>query len=275
MSVGGIDPTARVAEGARIGADVEIGPYCIVGPNVVLDEGCRLLASVHVTGHTRIGARTVVHPFASLGTPPQSVHYRGGATRLAIGADCIIREHVTINTGTDEGGMETRVGDRCFLMTAAHVGHDCRVGNEVTLVNHVGLAGHCEVGDFATIGGHSAVHQHVRVGPYCFVGGLTGLTKDLLPYCAAFETPAIFRGLNAVGLKRRGFSRAQLQTIRAAVRRLVAERGSMRERAERLGAAFPGDADVARIVDFVRAGAKRPFLIPGEEESERAEEDAD
>ena len=128
-----IDPTARVAEGARIGEDVEIGPYCLVGPQVELASGVRLLAHVNVTGATTIGEGTVVYPFSSLGTPPQSVHYRGGPTRLVIGARCELREGVTMNTGTEDGGGVTRVGDRCLFMVGSHVGHDCQVGNDVTL----------------------------------------------------------------------------------------------------------------------------------------------
>src|ERR1700723_4244858 len=124
-----IDPTARVADGARVGDGVEIGPYCMVGPDVQLGDGVRLIAHVHIAGVTTIGEGTVVYPFASLGTPPQSVHYRGGPTKLVVGADCDLRESVTMNTGTEDGGGVTRVGDRCFLMVGSHVGHDCQVGN--------------------------------------------------------------------------------------------------------------------------------------------------
>ena len=124
-----IDPSARIEAGAAIGQNVSIGPYCTVGPHVTIGDGCRLIAHVNLTGHTTVGARTVIHPFASLGSPPQSVHYRGGATRLVVGADCDIRENVTMNTGTEDGGGVTQVGDHCFLMVGAHVGHDCKVGN--------------------------------------------------------------------------------------------------------------------------------------------------
>src|SRR5438876_7998521 len=154
-----IDPTARVESGAAIGSDVTIGPYCVVGPTVVIGEGCRLIAQVHVTGHTTIGPRTVIYPFASLGTPPQSVKYRGGPTRLVVGAECQIREGVTMNTGTEDGGGVTSVGDRCFLMVGSHVAHDCKVGNDVTFVNNAGLAGHVVVGDNAFFGGQAAILQ--------------------------------------------------------------------------------------------------------------------
>src|SRR3954463_3826725 len=140
MSV--IDPTARVDKDAVVGADVSIGPFCVVGPNVTLGEGCRLVAHVHLTGHTSIGARTVIHPFASLGSPPQSVKYRGGPTRLAIGSECDIREAVTMNTGTEDANGVTQVGERCFFMVGSHVGHDCMVGDDVTLANNAVLGGH-------------------------------------------------------------------------------------------------------------------------------------
>ncbi len=142
-----IDPTARVADGARIGEGVEIGPYCIVGPQVEVGNGVRLVAHVHVTGVTTIGEGTVVYPFASLGTPPQSVHYRGGATRLVIGPRCELREGVTMNTGTEDGGGLTIVGERCLFMAGSHVGHDCHVGNSVTFANNAVIGGHVSVGD--------------------------------------------------------------------------------------------------------------------------------
>ena len=268
--MGRIDSTARVADGARIAADVEIGPYSVVGPNVELGDGVRLHPHVHIAGHTKIGPRTVIFPFASLGTPPQSVHYRGGPTRLVIGADNIIREHVTMNTGTEDGGMETRVGDNCFIMTGAHVGHDCIIGNEVTLVNGVLLAGHCEIGDFAVLSGGAALHQFVRIGQTAFVGGNTAIAKDLLPYCTTLGMPGDFRGLNLVGLRRRGLTRADITPLRAALRMLFDDTGPMRARADRLASAFPGDANVERIVEFIRAGDKRSFLLPERKEAEAA-----
>src|SRR6202162_1139016 len=142
-----IDPTARVASGARIGEGVEIGPYCLVGPQVELLSGVRLIAHVNLTGVTTIGAGTAVYAFSSLGTPPQSVHYRGGPTRLIIAERCDLRESVTMNPGTEDGGGVTRVGDRCFIMVGAHVGHDCQVGNDENLANNAVLGGHVSVGD--------------------------------------------------------------------------------------------------------------------------------
>src|SRR5580704_12094168 len=173
-----IDPTARVADGARIGEGVQIGPYCLVGPQVELLGGVRLIAHVNVTGSTTIGEGSVVYPFSSLGTPPQSVHYRGGPTKLIVGARCELRESVTMNIGTEDGGGVTRVGDRCFIMVGAHVGHDCQVGNDVNLANNVVLGGHVSVGDHTFLGGHVAIHQHVRIGEGVMMAGMSAERVD-------------------------------------------------------------------------------------------------
>src|SRR6202521_4568809 len=167
-----IDPTARIAPGAAIGAGALIGPSCLIGPDVAVGGGCRLIAHVHVAGHTSIGARTVIYPFVSLGTPPQSVKYRGGATRLVVGADCDIRENVTMNIGTEADRGITQIGDRCFFMVGAHVGHDCQVGSDVTMANNAVLGGHVTVGDHVMFGGQSAVHQFVRIGESAMTAGV-------------------------------------------------------------------------------------------------------
>src|SRR5208282_6357986 len=213
-----IDPTARVAAGARIGDNVEIGPYCIVGPQVEIQSGARLLAHVHVTGVTTIGEGTVVYPFASLGTPPQSVHYRGGATRLVIGARCELRESVTMNTGTEDGGGITRVGDRCFFMVGSHVGHDCHVGNDVTLANNAVLGGHVRVGDYTFLGGHVAIHQFVRIGEGAMMAGMSAARDDIIPFGFALGQTGALVGLNVVGLRRRGTTRAEIHRLRRAYR---------------------------------------------------------
>ena len=176
-----IDPTARIESGAVIGPEASIGPYCVIGPNVTIGEGCRLLAHVHVTGHTTIGPRTVIHPFASLGTSPQSVKYRGGPTRLVVGAACDIREHVTMNLGTEDAGGLTTVGDRGFFMVGSHVGHDCHVGDDVIMANNAVLGGHVVLGDKVVLGGGAAIHQFVRIGESAMISGVTGVGADVIP----------------------------------------------------------------------------------------------
>ena len=258
-----IDPTARVADSARIGKDVEIGPYCVVGPHVELGDGVRLIAHVHVTGVTTIGAGTVVYPFASLGTPPQSVHYRGGATRLVIGPRCELRENVTINTGTEDGGGVTNVGERCFLMVGSHVAHDCQVGDRVTFANLVTLGGHVSVGDDAFFGGMGAVHQHGRIGEGVMVGGLSAVRGDIIPF--AIVRHSRLAGLNVVGLRRRGADKADLHQLRRAYRTLFFGEGVFADRVETVARDFAANAKISKIVAFIRAGGKRALMLPAAE----------
>jgi UDP-N-acetylglucosamine acyltransferase len=257
-----IDPSARVAAAAKIGANVEIGPYCVVGPEVAIGDDCKLLAHVHLAGLTTIGPRTVIYPFASLGTPPQSVHYKGEASRLFVGADCVIRESVTMNTGTAGGRMETRVGERCMFMAYAHIGHDCIVGNDVIFANGGTLGGHCTVGDSVFLGGYAAVHQFVRVGERAVIGGLSGVVHDVIPFAAANGQRAKLAGLNIVGLKRGGLTRPQIHALRHAYRMLFAGSDTVLESAERVAAEFPDEPNVQRMVAFVREAGKRRLTTP-------------
>jgi UDP-N-acetylglucosamine acyltransferase len=257
-----IDPTARVAEGARIGEGVEIGPYCVIGPQVELARGVRLLAHVHITGATTIGEGAAVYPFTSLGTPPQSVHYRGGATRLIIGARCELRESVTMNTGTEEGGGITRVGERCFFMVGSHVGHDCAIGSDVTFANNVVLGGHVSIGDYTFLGGHVAIHQFVRIGEGVMMAGMSAARDDIIPFGFAYGQTGALVGLNMVGLRRRGATRAQLHQLRRAYRSLFLVEGRLVERIEAVAREFAGDPLVEKIIAFIRAGGRRPLMRP-------------
>jgi UDP-N-acetylglucosamine acyltransferase len=257
-----IDPTARVAEGARIAASVEIGPYCLVGAQVELKNGVRLVAHVNVAGATTIGEQTVVYPFCSLGTPPQSVHYRGGETRLVIGAGCELREGVTMNTGTEDGGGITRVGERCSFMVGSHVGHDCSVGNDVTFANNVVLGGHVSVGDHTFLGGHVAIHQFVRIGEGVMMAGMSAARDDIIPFGFALGQTGALVGLNVVGLRRRGATRADMHRLRRAYRLLFFTEGRLAERVEALAGEFADDPLVGKIIGFVRAGGKRPLMRP-------------
>jgi UDP-N-acetylglucosamine acyltransferase len=258
-----IDTTARIADGAVIGRDVAIGPYCVIGPNVVIGDGCRLVAHVYLAGHTTLGPRTVVSPFASLGTPPQSVAYRGGPTRLVIGADCDIRESVTMSIGTEDGGGVTEVGDRGFFMAHSHVAHDCRVGNDVVFANGATLAGHCVVGDFVSVGGLSAAHQFTRIGAHAMISGLTGLRGDVIPFGLAAGPFARLSGINVVGMKRRKFSDQAIRAVRSAYRLLFFGEGELTRRLEAVQSKWGGDEVVAQIIAFVRDRRQRPLCFPG------------
>ena len=257
-----IDPTARVADGARIGEAVEIGPYCIVGPQVELKRGVRLINHVNVTGATTIGEETVVYPFASLGTPPQSVHYKGGPTRLIIGAHCELREGVTMNTGTEAGGGVTSIGARCSFMVGSHVGHDCHVGNSVTLANNTVLGGHVEVGDFTFLGGHVAIHQFVRIGEGVMMAGMSAARDDIIPFGFALGQTGALVGLNIVGLRRRGATKAEMHRIRSAYRSLFFVEGRIADRIEAVAREFADDPIVGKMIAFIRAGGKRPLMRP-------------
>lgn len=256
-----IDPTARVADGARIADDVEIGPFCTIGPQVELRSAVRLVSHVSLSGVTVIGERTVIFPFASLGGPPQSIRYRGGATRLVVGKDCQIREGVTISTGTEDGGELTSIGDRCFLMANSHVAHDCKVGDDVTFANGAVLGGHVVIADHVFIGGNTAVHQFVRVGEGAMLGGVSGITRDVIPFGFAFGPKADLVGINVVGLKRRGFSRSDIHRLRRAYRMLFMGSGTFAARAAAASAEFAGDPVVGKIMAFIGEGGSRPLMM--------------
>src|SRR5271165_7390796 len=251
-----IDSTACIAAGAKIAAGAAIGPYCTVGPDAVIEEGCRLVAHVNVAGHTTIGPRTVVYPFASLGTPPQSVRYRGGPTRLVVGADCDIREGVTMNTGTEDDRGVTEVGDRCLLMVGSHVGHDCKVGNDVTFANNVVLGGHVTVGDFVVFGGHAAVRQFVRIGEGAMVVGMSGVRADVIPFGLVQGPLADLVGLNVVGMRRRGWTKTDIHRLRKAYDAMFFGAGTFRERLERVAARSGDDPLIAEVIAFIRSGSQ-------------------
>ena len=252
-----IDPTTRIESGATIGKDVSIGPYCTVGPQVTIGNGCRLIGHVHLAGHTHIGARTVIYPFASLGAPPQSVKYRGGPTRLVVGADCDIRENVTMSIGTEDGGGVTEVGEKCFIMVGSHVAHDCKVGNNVVFANNTTLGGHVTIGDNVVFGGLSAVLQFVRIGEGAMIAGLSGVRADVIPWALATGQHAHLAGLNVVGMRRRGWSRADIHQVRAAYKALFFGDGEFKARLDRVAAEYGDVPSVAKIIDFIRKGKGR------------------
>lgn len=257
-----IDPIAQIAKGAVIGKDVSIGAYCVIGPNVVIEDGCRLLSHVHVTGHTTLGAGTVVYPFASLGTPPQSVKYKGGPTRLVIGPKCEIREHVTMNIGTEDGGGVTEIGARCFIMVGCHIAHDCHLGNDVTMANNATLGGHITVGDNVFFGGLCAVHQFSRIGEGVMIAGLTGVRGDIIPFGYVTGQHARLVGLNVVGMKRRGFTRTDMHRLRTAQSEIFSEQGTFQERLENAAAKYAGDALVGKVIAFIQQGGPRSLVRP-------------
>jgi UDP-N-acetylglucosamine acyltransferase len=257
-----VHPTAAIADGARLADGVSVGPFCVIGPAVTLGEGVTLEAHVAVAGATEIGPRTRIWPFASIGHAPQDLKYRGEPTRLVIGADCMIREHVTMNTGTVQGAGVTRVGDRGLFMVGAHVGHDCVVGDDVVFANNATLGGHVEVGDQVVLGGLSAVHQRVRIGRGAMVGGMTGVEKDVIPYGLVIGDRARLAGLNLVGLKRRGVAHDEIHRVRAAYRAIFVGPGALAERAADAARAFADCPRALEIAAFITADSSRSFCTP-------------
>jgi UDP-N-acetylglucosamine acyltransferase len=263
----GIHPTAVIEQGAALGKNVTVGPYCTVSADVKLDDGVTLVSHVVVMGRTTVGANTKVFPFASLGSPPQDLKYKGEPSQLVIGCNNIIREHVTMNPGTEGGGMLTSVGNNCLFMVGAHVAHDCRVSDHAILVNNATLAGHVEVGEWAILGGLSAVHQFVRIGRHAMIGGMSGVENDVIPYGSVLGNRARLSGLNVVGLKRRNFDRETIHALRNAYRLLFAPEGTMAERIKDVAEVFNTNEPVMEIVNFIRADSSRAICQPNLEDA--------
>lgn len=260
-----VHPSSIVAAGAELADGVVIGPFCTVGPDVKIGANTKLVSHVVVDGVTELGADNTVYPFAMLGGPPQHTAYKGEPTRLVIGDRNLIREHATMNTGTVAGGGLTRVGSDGLYMIESHVGHDCIVGDQVILTKQATLGGHCEIGDYVIVGGLAAVHQRTRVGRHAMIGGLAAVVKDVIPYGSVWGNHAHLEGLNLLGLKRRGFSRETINTMRAAYRLLFADEGTFQERLDDTIETYSDSAEVMEIIDFIRADASRPLCLPERE----------
>ena len=257
-----IHPTAIVDPKAELGSGVEVGPYSVIGPHVRFAAGTRIGAHVVIDGRTKIGPNTIVFPFASIGQIPQDLKYKGEPSELVIGANNLIREQVTMNTGTSGGGMVTRVGNNCLFMVGAHVAHDCTLGDHVIMANNATLAGHVRVGEWAVLGGLCAVHQFARIGKHAMIGGMSGVEHDVIPYGSVIGNRARLAGLNIIGLKRRGFTRDQIHTLRTAYRLLFAQEGTMAERLADVEEIYHDNEVVMEIVGFIRADSSRAICQP-------------
>ena len=248
-----IHPTAVIEDGAQIGQGCQIGPYCVVGPHVVLGDNITLKSHVVVEGRTTIGADTTIYPFASIGTSPQDLKYHGEPSELIIGKNNTIREHATMNPGTEAGAMKTIVGDNCLFMMATHVAHDCVIGDNVIMANNATLGGHVTVGNRVLIGGLAAVHQFVRIGDFAVIGGMSGVESDVIPFGRVKGERASLAGLNLVGLERGGFDKDQIRTIQKAFKTIFDGQGNLDERLEAVSSENENDQLVGKIVEFARA----------------------
>ena len=256
-----IHPTAVIADGAKIADQVKIGPYCVVGEHVSLGEGSELMSHVVIGGHTTIGRGNRFFPFAAVGLEPQDLKYHGEPSRVEIGDNNTFRENVTVNSGTEGGGMLTSIGNSNLLMAYVHVAHDCHIGNEVVMANCATLAGHITIQDGAIIGGMSAIHQFVRIGRFSMIGGMSGIGKDVPPFCltAGGYRPGL-AGLNLIGLKRRNFSLDEIKRLKQAYRILLQGPGSMHDKIARAEQELENDPHVQEMLDFVRQ-AERGLIM--------------
>ncbi|TPJ31724.1 acyl-ACP--UDP-N-acetylglucosamine O-acyltransferase [Mesorhizobium sp. B2-7-2] len=257
-----IHPSSIVEEGARLGEGVRIGPFCHVSADSIIGDRVELVSHVSVMGATTIGAGTKVYPMATLGAPPQNTKHKGGRTTLVIGANCTIREGVTMHVGTDTSRGETTVGDNGNFLAYAHIAHDCVVGKNATFANGATLGGHCEIGDNVYIGGLTAVHQFVRLGDNVFIGGCSAVVGDVIPYAIAAGNRAKLRGLNIVGLKRSGLPRSEIYLLRKAYRTIFDRSRTVGENVELAKAEFAGSPTAMKIIDFITSRGKRHFAVP-------------
>lgn len=257
-----IHPTSLVDPAAKLGAGVKIGPFCTVGPDVVLGDEVEVISHSVIGGHTSIGPKTKIYPFVSLGLPPQDLKFSGEKSELIIGANNVIREHVTMNPGTRGDKMKTVVGDNCMFMVNTHVAHDCILGSHIIMANNAVLAGHVTIEDHVIIGGNSAIHQHIRLGAHAFVGGMTPVRNDIIPFGLATGETATLNGLNLVGLKRRGFTKPQIQSMLAAYRTLFDDEREFASRLEDTREKYGDNEIVQRILAFIDADAGRNVMQP-------------
>jgi UDP-N-acetylglucosamine acyltransferase len=255
-----IHPSSIIASGASIGAGVKIGPFCTIGPDVVLENGAELVSHVAVEGRTRIGQGAKIFPFSTVGLAPQDLKYKGEDTETIIGARTQIREHCSIHRGTVTGTGVTRIGADCLLMAVVHVAHDCDIGDGVIISNNVVLGGHVTIGERAVIGGAAALLQFVRVGKGAMVGGVSGVPADVVPYSFVFGTRARQVGLNIVGLRRRGLDKGQLHRIRAAYKHIFHGEGVFTARVAETASLYGDDPYVADMLEFI-ANPGRQGLI--------------
>jgi UDP-N-acetylglucosamine acyltransferase len=264
---------ALVEPGAELGAGVVVGPFCHVEAGAKVGDRVELSSHVVVHGGVSLGAGCKVYSMAVLGAPPQNTKHKGGPTTLVVGANCTIREGVTMHRGTDTSRGETTVGDNGNFLAYAHIAHDCIVGNNVTMANVATLGGHVEVGDFVTLGGLAAVHQMTRIGHHAFAGGAAIIDGDIIPYGMVMGNRARLRGLNVIGMKRSGLARADIFALRRAYKMIFDPARSVAENTPDVERELGGTPIVRDMLDFIQARGKRHFTVPPLRESAAGSDD--
>ena len=257
-----IHPSAIVASTASLGSGVEIGAFSVIGEHAVIGDNVKIHHHVVIDGNTKIGDGCEIFPFASLGLPPQHIHYKGEPSELIIGKNNLIREQVTMHRGTEIGNMRTVVGDNNFIFVGAHIAHDCIIGSHNILANYVGIGGHVEVGDYAYLGAYSAYHQFVRIGGYSIIGGQSTIVNDVIPFGNASGPRATLNGLNITGMKRRDFSSAQIKMLRKFFTLLFEADGVFSDRLAQAKAEFSDNEEAMSILQFIEDGDARALCHP-------------
>lgn len=266
-----IHPSAIIHPKARLGENVVIGPYAIVDEHVVLGDHVEVKAHANITGHTTIGAHSIIYPFASIGTDPQHLRYKGEPSGVEIGDHTIIREYVTINKGTEIGGMVTKLGDHNFIMIGCHIAHDCQIGNRVIMANANQIAGHVIIGDDVFIGGVAAIQQFVRIGQNVMICGYTPVKRDILPFGIVDGDPVAICGVNIIGLRRKGFDRNQINIIKDVYKNIaLPDRPPLAELIDEFSKTYPDNPHIDLLYQFIQAPSQKGIctLMRGEDENE-------
>jgi len=246
---------------AKIGKNVKIGPFCYIGPKVQIGDNIELISNVHIEGNTKLGRGTKIFPFASIGTPPQDLKYKGEANSLEIGENNVIREYVTINPGTEGGGGKTVIGNNCLLMISSHIAHDCNIGNNVVIANNVPLGGHVTIEDSVVIGGNSAVQQFTRIGRLAMIGGMTGVLKDVIPFGLSFGNRNYLRGINLIGLKRNKYDNKKIMELDRAFKKIFSSK-NLHENLGKINGEYKENDLVKEVINFIEKDKKRPICTP-------------
>ena len=256
-----IHKTAIIDSKAKISANVKIGAYSLIGPNVEINENSEIQSHVSIVGNTKIGKNNKIYPFSSIGNDPQDLKFNGEKTNLEIGDNNKIREYVTINPGTSGGGGLTKIGNNCLFMVSSHIAHDCVVGNNVILANNVPLGGHAEIEDNVIIGGNSAVQQFTRVGKSAMIGGMCGVVRDIIPYGIAHGNRSVLQGLNLIGLRRKNIPNQEIMTLSNAYKEIF-KNENLTENLKNLDPNLKKNDLVKDVVNFLEKDKKRPICTP-------------
>ena len=256
-----IHSSSIIDKKAKIGDGVNIGPFCFIGPDVHINDGAELVSNVHIEGNTKIGKKTKIFPFASIGTSPQDLKYKGEENNLEIGESNIIREYVTINPGTEGGGGKTKIGNNCLFMISSHVAHDCNIGNNVIIANNVPIGGHVTIEDSVVIGGNSAVQQFTRIGRLAMIGGMTGVLKDVIPFGLSFGNRNYLRGVNLIGLKRKKYENKKIIELDAAFKKIFLSK-NLHENLSKINGEYKENDLVKEVINFISKDKKRPICTP-------------